>query len=61
MDMNVMGALKTKWKRGLVIAAMILDLTMEEGNPKARNYWANEVAPNSKSHVSAYEIHSVMI
>ena len=59
-DINEMGTLKRKWQCLIAVSAKILDLTAE-GGTKACDYWAKKVAPNGNPHVSAYEIHSVMI
>ncbi len=59
-DINELGTLKEEWQWLLAVSAKILDLTAE-GGTKACDYWAKKVAPNGKPHVSAYEIHLVMI
>ena len=55
-----MKTLKKKWQSLIAVSAKILDRTAE-GGTKTCDYEAKKVAPNSKPHVSAYEIHSVMI
>ena len=55
-----MGTLKRKWQNLIAGSVMILELTAE-GGTKACDYWAKKVAPTGKPHVSAYEIHLMMI
>lgn len=59
-DINKIGNLQRKWQCLIAVSAKILALNAERGT-KACDYWVKKVAPNSKPHVSAYEIHLVMI